>query len=66
MAAIRSSSCGITMISMNCLERPEVQRFIGAEAYKKHKQARFRQAYNQNIAENQAFILSDGNASFVR
>lgn len=26
---------------------------------KQHKQARFRQADNQNIAENEAFILSD-------
>jgi hypothetical protein len=36
-----------------------VQKFIGTEAYKTHKANRFRQADNQNIAENQAFILSD-------
>jgi hypothetical protein len=41
------------------LERPEVQKFIGTDAYKAHKQARFRQADNQNIAKNEAFILSD-------
>jgi Nucleotidyl transferase AbiEii toxin, Type IV TA system len=41
------------------LKRPEVQKFIGTEAYKQHKQARFRQADDQNIAENPAFILSD-------
>lgn len=41
------------------LKRPEVQEFIGTEAYKAHKEARFRQADNQNIAENEAFVLSD-------
>jgi hypothetical protein len=41
------------------LKQPEVQQFIGTEAYKAHKQARFRQADNQNIAENEAFLLSD-------
>jgi Nucleotidyl transferase AbiEii toxin, Type IV TA system len=41
------------------LKRPEVQTFIGTEAYKAHKQARFRQADNQNIAGNEAFIVSD-------
>ena len=41
------------------LQRPEVQAFIGTEAYKAHKQARFRQADNPNIAQNEAFILSD-------
>ncbi len=41
------------------LKRPTVQKFIGAKAYKDHKQARFRQGDNQNIAENQAFLLSD-------
>jgi hypothetical protein len=41
------------------LKQPEVQKFIGTEAYKAHKQARFRQGDNQNIAENEAFILSD-------
>src|SRR5579864_4553400 len=41
------------------LQRSEVQKFIGTEAYKQHKANRFRQADNQNIAENEAFILSD-------
>lgn len=41
------------------LRQPEVQKFIGTAPYKQHKQARFRQADNQNIAENEAFILSD-------
>jgi hypothetical protein len=48
------------------LQQPEVQRFIGAEAYKKHKQARFRQAYNQNIAENEAFLLRDPRRRHLR
>lgn len=39
------------------LRRPEVQRFIGTDAYETHKQARFRKDDNQNIAENEAFIL---------
>jgi len=41
------------------LKQPDVQKFIGTEAYKTHKQARFRQGDNQNIAENEAFLLSD-------
>ncbi|KJC54492.1 hypothetical protein UP10_40510 [Bradyrhizobium sp. LTSPM299] len=41
------------------LKQPEVQKFIGTSAYTAHKQARFRQGDNQNIAENEAFILSD-------
>lgn len=41
------------------LKRPEVKNFIGTEAYKAHKQARFRRDDSQNIAENEAFILSD-------
>ena len=41
------------------LQRPEVQKFIGTEEYKQHKQKRFRQGDNQNIAENEAFLLSD-------
>jgi hypothetical protein len=36
-----------------------VQAFIGTDAYKQHKQARFRQADNPNIGQNEAFILSD-------
>src|SRR5207245_6944488 len=41
------------------LRRPEVQDFIGTEEYEQHKQNRFRQGDNQNIAENEASILSD-------
>lgn len=41
------------------LRRPEVQKFIGTDAYKTHKQARFRKDDNLNIAENEAFILRD-------
>jgi len=41
------------------LKRPEVQAFIGTEAYKAHKAKRFRGGDNRNIAENQAFILAD-------
>lgn len=41
------------------LRRPEVQKFIGTAHYTTHKQARFRKDDNQNIAENEAFILSD-------
>jgi hypothetical protein len=40
------------------LKQPEVQKFIGTEAYKTHKQERFRQGDNQNIAQNEAFLLS--------
>ena len=41
------------------LRRPDVQKFIGTDEYKLHKQKRFRQGDNQNIARNEAFILSD-------
>jgi hypothetical protein len=41
------------------LNRPEVEAFIGTEAYNEHKRKRFRQGDNQNIQENQAFVLSD-------
>lgn len=41
------------------LERPEVQAFVGTDAYKAHKAKRFPMADNPNIAENEAFILSD-------
>jgi Nucleotidyl transferase AbiEii toxin, Type IV TA system len=41
------------------LQRPEVKAFIGTDAYKAHKAKRFRPADNQNIAQNEAFILSD-------
>jgi hypothetical protein len=41
------------------LERPDIQAFIGTDAYKAHKAKRFPKADNQNIAQNQAFIISD-------
>jgi hypothetical protein len=41
------------------LQRRDVQEFIGTEAYKAHKAKRFRGADNPDIAENEAFILSD-------
>lgn len=41
------------------LRRPEVQAFVGTDAYKAHKAKRFPKADNPNIVENQAFILSD-------
>ena len=41
------------------LQRPEVKAFIGTDAYKAHKAERFRGGDNQNIAQNEAFILSD-------
>lgn len=41
------------------LDRPDVQTFIGTEAYKAHKAKRFRKADNQNIAQNQAFVISN-------
>ncbi len=41
------------------LQRADVQAFIGTDAYAAHKTKRFRQGDNPNIAENQAFILSD-------
>ena len=41
------------------LQRPEVQGFIGTQEYTAHKEKRFPKADNRNIAENQAFILSD-------
>lgn len=41
------------------LERPKIKTFIGTDAYKAHKVRRFRKADNQNLAENQAFIISD-------
>lgn len=41
------------------LQRPEVQAFLGTDAYKVHKAKRFRGGDNPNIAENDAFILSD-------
>jgi hypothetical protein len=41
------------------LQRQEVQAFIGTQEYKAHKEKRFPKADNQDIAANQAFILSD-------
>ncbi len=41
------------------LQRPEVRAFIGTEPYKAHKAKRFRSGDNPNIAQNEAFILSD-------
>jgi hypothetical protein len=41
------------------LDRADIQAFIGTEPYKAHKAKRFPKADNQNIAQNQAFILSD-------
>lgn len=44
------------------LQRPEVQAFVGTDAYKAHKAKRFRPGDNPNIAENQAFVLGDPEA----
>ncbi len=41
------------------LEHPDVQAFIGTEKYHKRKAIRFRAADNQNIAENEAFLIRD-------
>jgi hypothetical protein len=41
------------------LQRPDVQAFIGTDAYRNHKAKRFRKGDNPNIAQNEAFILSD-------
>jgi hypothetical protein len=41
------------------LQRLDVQEFIGTDAYKAHKAKRFRGTDNPNIAQNEAFILSD-------
>lgn len=41
------------------LGRADIQAFIGTDAYKAHKTKRFPKADNQNIAQNQAFIISD-------
>lgn len=41
------------------LKRPDVQAFVGSDAYKEHKGNHFPKADNQNIAENEAFVLSD-------
>jgi hypothetical protein len=41
------------------LERSDVQAFIGTDAYEAHRKKRFRAGDDTNIAQNQAFILSD-------
>ena len=41
------------------LRRPEVQEFIATDAYREHKERRFRQGDNQDISANEAFLLSD-------
>jgi len=41
------------------LQRPEVQEFIGTDAYKAHKARRFRQGDEPDPTKNEAFILSD-------
>jgi hypothetical protein len=41
------------------LQMPEVQAFIGTEAYRAHKEKRFRSSDNLVITENEAFLLSD-------
>ena len=41
------------------LDCPEVQAFIGTDDYIVHKDRRFRNFDNKNIAKNEAFILSD-------
>ncbi len=41
------------------LQRPDIQAFLGTDAYKKHKAKRFRAGDNLNIAANEAFLLSD-------
>ena len=43
----------------NLLQRSDVQAFIGTTEYLAHKQKRFRGGDNPNIAQNEAFILSD-------
>ncbi len=41
------------------LKRPEVQKFVGTDAYKEHKRNHFPKVDNQNIAENEAFRLGN-------
>ena len=41
------------------LQDPDVQAFIGTQAYRDHKAKRFPRADNPVIAENEAFVLSD-------
>lgn len=41
------------------LEDPDVQAFIGSEAYLAHKDARFPEADEKQLGRNEAFLLSD-------
>jgi Nucleotidyl transferase AbiEii toxin, Type IV TA system len=41
------------------LKRPEVQAFVGTEAYKEHKAKRFRGGDERDLTKNQAFHLKD-------
>jgi Nucleotidyl transferase AbiEii toxin, Type IV TA system len=41
------------------LQRPEVQEFIGTDAYKEHKGKRFRGGDERDLTKNQAFHLAD-------
>ncbi len=41
------------------LQRPEVQAFIGTDAYKEHKDKRFPRADERDLSKNQAFHLTD-------
>lgn len=41
------------------LRQSGVQAFVGSDAYRKHKRNHFPKADNQNIAENEAFLLND-------
>jgi len=43
----------------NLLTRPEVQEFIGTDAYKEHKAKRFRGGDERDLTKNQAFHLKD-------
>jgi hypothetical protein len=43
----------------NLLARPEVQKFVGTDEYRTHKEKRFRGGDNLNISENEAFLLRD-------
>jgi len=41
------------------LQRPDVRDFIGTDEYKAHKAKRFPRTDNKNIAQNEAFVISD-------
>lgn len=40
------------------LEYPQVQSCVGTKEYDAHKQERFRRKDNQNISENEAFLMN--------